>query len=166
MTKLIIQSIFDRAGKPKCRTQSKQLRRHKKILSVRAPIYMPCASRFGGSYMSVSFAILAKRRCFFGPSAKGLHSHRSLNLLWRNKLTLLRAIVGAFLFRKASLKGKWLSSPTSSLPMGKPFVFVYFLYPLLVLLLRGMPPCLLIPLIPIMIYKVNFTSISFLGNLN
>jgi hypothetical protein len=34
---------------------------------------------------------------------------------------------------------------------GKHFVFIYFLYPLLVLLLHGMPPCLLIPLIPRMI---------------
>jgi hypothetical protein len=66
---------------------------HKKILSVRAPIYMPSASQFGVSYMSVSFAILAKGRCFFGPLAKGLRSHRSLNLLRRNKLTLQGATV-------------------------------------------------------------------------
>jgi hypothetical protein len=53
------------------------------MLSLQVPIYMPSASRFG-SYMSVSFAILAKGRCFFGPSAKGLHSRRSLNLLQTN----------------------------------------------------------------------------------
>jgi hypothetical protein len=34
------------------------------MLSMRVPIYMPSASQFGGSYMSVSFAILAKGRCF------------------------------------------------------------------------------------------------------
>jgi hypothetical protein len=42
---------------------------------------MPSAPRFGGPFMSVLFAILAKGRCFFGPSAKVLHSRRSLNLL-------------------------------------------------------------------------------------
>jgi hypothetical protein len=35
-----------------------------KMLSMQAPIYMPSALRFGGSCMSVSFAILAKRKCF------------------------------------------------------------------------------------------------------
>jgi hypothetical protein len=44
--------------------------------------------------MSVSFAILAKGRCFFGPLAKGLSSRYSLNLLRRNKLTLRGATVG------------------------------------------------------------------------
>jgi hypothetical protein len=64
------------------------------MFSLRAPIYMPSAPRFGGSGMSVSFAILAKGRCFFGLSAKGLHSRRSLNLLQRNKLILRGATVG------------------------------------------------------------------------
>jgi hypothetical protein len=62
-------------------------------LSIRAPIYMPSAPRFGGSGMSVSFAILAKGRCFFGPSAKGLRSRRSLNLSQGNKLILQGATV-------------------------------------------------------------------------
>jgi hypothetical protein len=45
--------------------------------------------------MSLTFAILAKGRCFFGPSAKGLHSRRSLNLLkCKNKLILRGATVG------------------------------------------------------------------------
>ena len=48
-------------------------------LSIRAHIYMHRAQPLGGSSMSVSFAILAKGRCFFGPLAKGLRSHRSLN---------------------------------------------------------------------------------------
>jgi hypothetical protein len=64
------------------------------MLSMRVPIYMPSASRFSGSYMSVSFAILAKGRCFFGPSAKDLRSRCSLNLLQRNKLILQGATVG------------------------------------------------------------------------
>jgi hypothetical protein len=64
------------------------------MLSIRAPIYMSDAPRFFGSGMSVLFAILAKGRCFFGPSAKGLHSRHSLNLLQRNKLILRGATVG------------------------------------------------------------------------
>jgi hypothetical protein len=41
---------------------------------------MPSAPQLGGPYMSVSFAILAKGRSFFGPSAEGLCSRGSLNL--------------------------------------------------------------------------------------
>jgi hypothetical protein len=70
------------------------------ILSMRVPIYIPSASRFGGSYMSVSFDILAKGRCFFGPSTKGLRSHRSLNLLQRNKLILRGATIGGLPLQK------------------------------------------------------------------
>jgi hypothetical protein len=44
--------------------------------------------------MTVTFAILAKGRCFFGPFAKGLRSRCSLNLLQRNKLILRGATVG------------------------------------------------------------------------
>jgi hypothetical protein len=68
------------------------------MLSMWVPIYMHNASQLGGSYMSVSFAILAKGKCFFGPSAKGLRPGRSLNLLQGSKLILQGAIVGAFLF--------------------------------------------------------------------
>jgi hypothetical protein len=64
------------------------------MLSKRVPIYMPSASQLGGTYMSVSFVILAKGRCFFEPSAKGLRSRHSLNLLQRNKLILRGATVG------------------------------------------------------------------------
>jgi hypothetical protein len=64
------------------------------MLSMRVPIYMPSTSQFGGSYMLVSFSILAKERCFFEPSAKGLRSRRSLNLLQRNKLILRGATIG------------------------------------------------------------------------
>jgi hypothetical protein len=55
---------------------------------------MPTALRFGGSDMSVSFAILAKGMCFFGPSAKGLRSCRSLNFLQGNILILRGDTVG------------------------------------------------------------------------
>jgi hypothetical protein len=66
------------------------------MLSIQSPIYMPSAPRFGGSDMSVTFAILAKGRCFFGPSAKGLRSRRNLNLLQGNKLILRGATIGGF----------------------------------------------------------------------
>jgi hypothetical protein len=65
-----------------------------KMISMRVPIYMPSGSQLGGPYMSVPFAILAKGRCFFGPSAIGLRSRHSLNLLQRNKLILRGATVG------------------------------------------------------------------------
>jgi hypothetical protein len=61
---------------------------------MQAPIYMSSALQFGGSRMSVSFAILAKGRYFFKPLVKGLRSHRSLNLLQRNKSILRGATVG------------------------------------------------------------------------
>jgi hypothetical protein len=64
------------------------------MLSKRVHIYMPSASQLGGSYVLVSFAILAKGRRFFGPSAKGLRSRRSLNFLQRNKFILRGATVG------------------------------------------------------------------------
>jgi hypothetical protein len=70
------------------------------MLSMRVSIYMPSASQLGRPYLLVSFAIVAKRRCFFGPSAKGLRSRRSLNLLQRNKLTLRGATIGGLPFPK------------------------------------------------------------------
>jgi hypothetical protein len=65
---------------------------------------MHSAPRLGGSSMSVSFAILAKGRCFFGPSTKGLRPCRSLNMLQRNKSILRGATVGGlnFLFWRSS----------------------------------------------------------------
>jgi hypothetical protein len=50
--------------------------------------------------MSVLIAILAKGRCFFGLSAKGLRLRHSLNLLERNKLILQGATVGGLLLPK------------------------------------------------------------------
>jgi hypothetical protein len=64
------------------------------MLSMWVPIYMPNASQLGRPYMSVSFAIIAMGRCFFGPSAKGLRLRHSLNLLQRNKLILRGATIG------------------------------------------------------------------------
>jgi hypothetical protein len=74
-------------------------------LSIRAHNYMHSAPRLGGSSMSVSFAILAKGRCYFGPSAKCLRPCRSLNLLQGNKLILRGATVGGLLFRRSSKMG-------------------------------------------------------------
>jgi hypothetical protein len=51
------------------------------MLPLQVPIYMPSTLQLGGPYMSLTFAILAKGRCCFGPSAKGLRSRHSLNLL-------------------------------------------------------------------------------------
>jgi hypothetical protein len=63
------------------------------MLLMQVPIYMPSTPRSGGSCMSVILAILAKGRCFFGPSAKSLRACRSLNLLQRNKLVLRGATI-------------------------------------------------------------------------
>jgi hypothetical protein len=57
-------------------------------------IYILRAPQLRGSHGSELFAILAKGRCFFGPSAKGLRSRRSLNLLHKNKLILRGPTVG------------------------------------------------------------------------
>jgi hypothetical protein len=51
------------------------------MLSLQVLIYMPSALQLGGPHLSLTFAILAKGRCFFGPSAKGLRSRHSRNLL-------------------------------------------------------------------------------------
>jgi hypothetical protein len=46
----------------------------------RAPIYTPIMSETGGSRLSMTGAILAKGRCFFGPSAHRLRPFRNINL--------------------------------------------------------------------------------------
>jgi hypothetical protein len=46
----------------------------------RTPIYTPIMSETGGSRLSMTVAILAKGRCFFGPSAHSLHQFRNINL--------------------------------------------------------------------------------------
>jgi hypothetical protein len=80
MPKLINQSKSNRAGKSKFEKLAQAIEMAHQMLSMRVPIYMSSALQPGGPYMSLTFAILAKGRCFFGISAKGLRSRRSLNL--------------------------------------------------------------------------------------
>jgi hypothetical protein len=94
LSKLKTQSKLGRAREFRMSKIAHATEMAQQMLSMRVPIYMPSASQFGGPYMSVSLAILAKGRCFFGPSSKGLCSRRSLNLLQRNKLILRGATVG------------------------------------------------------------------------
>jgi hypothetical protein len=63
------------------------------MLSLWVSIYMPSALQLGEPHLSLTFAILAKGRCFLGPSAKGLRSCCGLNLL-NKKLTLRGATIG------------------------------------------------------------------------
>jgi hypothetical protein len=81
MSKLTNQSKSNRAGKSKLEKIAQAIEMAHQMLSMRVPIYMPRPLQLGGPYMSLTFAILAKGRCFFGPLAKGLRSRRSLNLL-------------------------------------------------------------------------------------
>jgi hypothetical protein len=81
MPKLTNRVRSNRARKFKLQKIAQAIEMAHQMLSLRVPIYMPSALQLGGPYMSLSFAILAKERCFLGPSAKGLRSHRSLNLL-------------------------------------------------------------------------------------
>jgi hypothetical protein len=48
-------------------------------------IYTPSALQLGGPHLSLTFAILAKGRCFFG-----LRSHRSLNSLLQEQINTAR----------------------------------------------------------------------------
>jgi hypothetical protein len=61
---------------------------------------MPSALQLDGPHLSLTFAILVKGRCFFGPSAKGLRLRRSLNLI-NNKLTLRGATIAGLHLPKA-----------------------------------------------------------------
>jgi hypothetical protein len=51
------------------------------MLPVWVHIYMPSALQLEGPRLSLTVAILAKERCFFGLLAYGLRSRRSLNSL-------------------------------------------------------------------------------------
>jgi hypothetical protein len=51
------------------------------MLSLWVSIYMSIEMQLGEPHLSLTFAILVKGRCFFGPSAKGIRSRHSLNLL-------------------------------------------------------------------------------------
>jgi hypothetical protein len=46
----------------------------------RARIYKPIMTETGGPHLPMTVAILAKGRCFFGPSAHSLRPFRNLNL--------------------------------------------------------------------------------------
>jgi hypothetical protein len=81
MPKHTNQSKSNRAGKSKLEKIAQVIEMAHQMLSMTVPIYMPSALQLGGPYMSLTFAILAKGRCFFGPSAEGLRSRRSLNLI-------------------------------------------------------------------------------------
>jgi hypothetical protein len=90
MSKLINQSKSGRARKSKLEKIAQAVEMAHQMLSMRVPIYMPTASQLGGPYRSLTFAILAKGRCFFGPSAKGLRSRRNLNLLIQKQINTVR----------------------------------------------------------------------------
>jgi hypothetical protein len=82
------------------------------MLSMWVYIYMPRALQLGGPHLSLTFTILAKGRCFFGPSAKGIRSHCNLNLLrYKNKLILRGATVGGLRLPKV-LKNTTNMSPS------------------------------------------------------
>jgi hypothetical protein len=62
MPKLAKQAKSD---KPiQARKKAKAIEMAYQMLSLRVPIYMPSALQLGGPYMSFTFAILAKGRCF------------------------------------------------------------------------------------------------------
>jgi hypothetical protein len=72
---------------------AQKARWHEKY-SQRRPLYILRAPLSGRSHGSERFSILAKGMCLIGPSAKGLRSYHSLNLLQRNKLILRGATIG------------------------------------------------------------------------
>jgi hypothetical protein len=80
MTKLTNQAKYDKARKFKLEKIAQMIEMAQQMLSLRVPIYMPSALQLSGPYMSLTFAILAKGRCFFGPSATDIRSCRSLYL--------------------------------------------------------------------------------------
>ena len=49
----------------------------------RARIYKPIMSEAGRPHLPLTVAILAKGRCFFGPSARSLRPCRNINLLFQ-----------------------------------------------------------------------------------
>jgi hypothetical protein len=81
MPKLTNQAKSDRARKFKLEKIVQAIEMAQQMLPLRVPIYIRSALQLGRPYMPLTFSILANGRCFFGPSAKGLRSRRSLNLL-------------------------------------------------------------------------------------
>jgi hypothetical protein len=76
MPKLTNQAKSNRARKFKLEKIAQAIEMAHQMLSLRVSIYMPSALQLGGPYMSLTFAILAKGRCFLD-----LRSRHSLNLL-------------------------------------------------------------------------------------
>ena len=68
MPKLANQAKSDKARKFKFEKIAQAFEMAHQMLSLWVPIYTPSALQLGGSHLSLTFAILAKRRCFFGPS--------------------------------------------------------------------------------------------------
>jgi hypothetical protein len=64
MSKSTNQAKSDRAREFKLEKIAQAIEMVHQILSLRVPIYMPSALQLGGPYMSLTFAILAKGRCF------------------------------------------------------------------------------------------------------
>jgi hypothetical protein len=64
MPKLTNQSKSNRAERSKLEKIAQGIEMAYQILSMRVPIYMPNTLQLGGPYMSLTFAILAKGRCF------------------------------------------------------------------------------------------------------
>jgi hypothetical protein len=64
MPKLTNQAKSDRARKFKLEKIAQVIEMAQQMLSLRVPIYIPSALQLGEPYMSLTFAILAKERCF------------------------------------------------------------------------------------------------------
>jgi hypothetical protein len=64
MPKLTNQVQSDIARKFKLEKIAQAFEMAHQMLSLRVPIYTPSASQLGGPYMSLTFTILAKGRCF------------------------------------------------------------------------------------------------------
>jgi hypothetical protein len=90
MPKLTNQAKSDKARKFKLEKIAQAIEMAHQVLTMRVPIYMPSALQLGGPYLSLTLAILAKGRCFFGPLAKGLRSRCSLNLLNTKQINTAR----------------------------------------------------------------------------
>jgi hypothetical protein len=64
MPKITNQAKSDRAREFKLEKIAHMIKMAHQMLSLWVPIYMPSALQLGGPYMSLTFAILAKGRCF------------------------------------------------------------------------------------------------------
>jgi hypothetical protein len=81
MPKLTKQAISDRARKLKLKKIAQAFEMAQQMLSLRAPIYMPKRIATWRALHVIDFRYSSEGKVFFGPSAKGLRSRCSLNLL-------------------------------------------------------------------------------------